>query len=164
MHPAFNVQSKLSLGPLEIPLGTLMAMVGRLVQGPRIVGSLHKDKDCFILAAQKIGGKQSYRWQVERPISLVAATNGNSYNFVDMAAELACRMFTDLALNGSVRWKATSSFSEGLRAYRECLRTPKDRIANLKEAETKFIETLAEDIQYHLAYYNLGVVYTELGY
>lgn len=34
----------------------------------------------------------------------------------------------------------------------------------MKQAEKKFIETLAEDIRFDLAYYNLGVVYTELGY
>src|SRR5438552_18124370 len=79
-----------------------------------------------------------------------------------MVEELACRMFTDLALSGSVRWRATSTFSEGLQCYRDCLRTPKDSKLKLKQAEKKFIETLAEDREFASANYNLGVLYMEL--
>ena len=79
-----------------------------------------------------------------------------------MIEELAYRIFTDLALNGSVRWRATSAFSHGLLEYRECLRTPKDSRLKLQRAEKKFIETLVEDQEFVLAHYNLGVVYTEL--
>ena len=84
------------------------------------------------------------------------------YDLDDMVKELAFRMFTDLALSGSVRWRATSTFSEGLRFYRDCLRTPEGRRLKLKQAEKKFIETLGEDREFASANYNLGVLYMEL--
>ncbi len=158
---AISAQSKFSLGPLQIPVGTLMSLVGRLVQGPRILGSLHKDKDVLILTAQRVGDQTAYSWRVDRKL-LSSTANQNTYNLDDMVDELACRMFTDLALSGSVRWRATSTFSEGLRFYRDCLRTPKDSKLKLKQAEKKFIETLAEDREFASANYNLGVLYMEL--
>jgi len=162
LKDAVSAQSKFSLGPLEIPVGTLMAFIGRLVQGPRIIGSLHKEKELLILTVQQVGGKHSYYWRVDRPLSLAQPADQETYRLDEMVAELAYRMFTDLALGGSLRWRAVSKFSEGLQAYRDCLRKPKDRKLNLKQAEKKFIETLAEDTNFDLVYYNLGVVYTEL--
>jgi len=79
-----------------------------------------------------------------------------------MVRELALRIYTDLALDQSVRWEACEHFIDGLRAFRMCLRTPKDRKVNLRSAEGQMLEALAEDEDFPLAYYNLGVVYTEL--
>lgn len=159
---AVSSQSKFSLGPLEIPVGTLLSLIGRLVQGPRILGSLHKNNDLLILTAQRVGDNAAYSWQVERKLH-ASATDQETYNLVDMIEELACRMFTDLALSGSVRWRATASFSKGLQYYRDCLRTPKGRSLKLTQAEKKFIETLGEDREFASANYNLGVLYMELG-
>lgn len=158
---AVSVESKFSLGPLEIPVGTFLALIGRLLQGPRIIGSLHKDKDRLILTAQMIDSKESYSWRVDNPIPLVQSIDQETRSLADMITELACRMLTDLVVR-SVRWRATWTFSEGLREYRDSLRTPKNRILKLMRAERRFIETLAEDETFYLAYYNLGVVYTEL--
>lgn len=84
----------------------------------------------------------------------------------DMVREIAYRIFTDIQFNISgrdlIRWKATRKFSEGLRAYRDHLRVPRDRRIKLFESESRFIEALIEDDKLHLAYYNLGVVYTML--
>lgn len=79
-----------------------------------------------------------------------------------MVRELALRVYTDLALDEAVRWEASAHFVAGLRSFRSCLRTPKDRKVNLRGAEGEFLEALAEDEDFPLAYYNLGVVYTEL--
>jgi tetratricopeptide (TPR) repeat protein len=79
-----------------------------------------------------------------------------------MVRELALRVYTDLALDEAVRWEASGHFVAGLRSFRSCLRTPKDRKVNLRGAEGEFLEALAEDEDFPLAYYNLGVVYTEL--
>ena len=161
LKDAVSSRSELSLGPLKIPVGTLMSLIGRFVQGPRILGSLHNDGGKLILIAQSVGGRNSFKWRVDQ---VVQSTEPHSPDLVSMVEELACRIFTDLALGGSVRWEATDAFSEGLRKYRECLHIPRDRRAHLKQAEKKFIETLAEDIRFNLAYYNLGVVHTELGH
>jgi tetratricopeptide (TPR) repeat protein len=160
---AVSSQSTLGVGPLTIPVGMLMSLFGGLVQGPRIIGSLHKDKDMLILTAQCTREGSSFKWRVDHLIPSEQASSPSPGSVSEMLEELACRIFTDLALSSSVRWRATLSFSQGLRAYRECLRTPKNRRANLKEAENKFIETLTEDTKFSLAYYNLGVVHTELG-
>jgi tetratricopeptide (TPR) repeat protein len=164
LKDAVSSQSELSLGPLKIPVGTLLSLIGRFVQGPRILGSLHNDGGKLILTAQSVGRRNSFKWRVDQVLTPVQSMEPHSPDLVSMVQELACRIFTDLALNGSVRWKATNAFSEGLREYRECLHIPKDRRAHLKQAEKKFIETLAEDVKFDMAYYNLGVVYTELGY
>ncbi len=161
LKDAISTQSELSLGPIKIPIGTLVSLLGRFAQGPRIVGSLHKDGNLLILTAQQFDGKRSRNWRVETSLPQSAQQAKDSLSA--MIDELACRMFTDLSLNGSVRWRATAKFNEALRAYRDCLRTPKERRTNLAKAERGLIETLAEDQKFNMAYYNLGVVYTELG-
>ena len=168
---AVSTQSELSLGPIKIPVGTLISLLGRFAQGPRVTGSLHNDGNLLILTAQHSDGKHSHNWRVEgilpqagQEAQGVPVQGKQVPESLDaMVAELACRMFTDLSLNGSVRWRATAKFNEGLHAYRDCLRTPRDRTTNLTKAEKGLIETLAEDQKFKMAYYNLGVVYTELG-
>ncbi len=163
LKDAVSSQSKLSLGPIEIPIGILMSLLGHIVQGPRIIGSLHKDNGDLVLTAQIVGGKYPFKWRVNSATLPVQSTDQSPHDLVNMVEELVYRMFTDLELVGSSRASATAAFCEGLKAYRDCLRTPKDRLRNLKIAEKQFIQTLAEDVQFDLAYYNLGVVYTELG-
>ncbi|MEN6620058.1 MAG: tetratricopeptide repeat protein, partial [Smithella sp.] len=80
-----------------------------------------------------------------------------------MVAELACRIMTDIPTTGSFRWEATLLFNKGLRKYRECLRTPKEQTANYWEAEACFQKALVFDTKFTTAWYNLGVVYSELG-
>jgi len=140
-----------------------MSLLGHIVQGPRIIGSFHKDNGDLVLTAQIVGGKYPFKWRVNSATLPVQSTDQSPHDLVDMVEELVYRMFTDLELVGSSRASATAAFCEGLKAYRDCLRTPKDRLRNLKIAEKQFIQTLAEDVQFDLAYYNLGVVYTELG-
>jgi tetratricopeptide (TPR) repeat protein len=163
LKDAVSTQSKLQVGPIEIPIGLLLSFIGHIARGPRITGSFHKDrnqdgKDLLILTAQATRNGQPFTWRVERELpgpSLPA-------DLTDLIDEFACRIFTDMTLRSTVRWRAAGSFAKGLRAYRECLRTPKDRIANLRLAEEKFINALTEDTQYTLVHYNLGVVLTEL--
>ena len=164
LKDAVSTQSTLSVGPLQIPIGTLLSLIGQVAQGPRISGSFQKDrnqdgKNLLILTAQARRNGKAFTWRVERELSSEQLL---SADLTDMIDEFACRIFTDMTLSSTVRWRAAARFAEGLRAYRECLRTPKDRIGNLQLAEEKFIETLTEDTQYTLAHYNLGVVLTEL--
>lgn len=159
---AVSAGSKLSLGPFEIPVGIIMGLIGRIVQGPRLIGSLHQIDGAFILTAQMIEGQQSRSWRVEETSTIVSSEHQADFRRGELLKVLACRIFADLELGGAVKWQAVSAFSEGLRAYRDCLRTPKERKLNLKSAERKFIEAISEDENFDLAYYNLGVVYTEL--
>ena len=153
---------KASLGPISIPIAPFAALFGKLVQPPRLTGNLHRDGDFLILTAQtaRQGGLS---WRVETR----AATDQPEAAVVRpvlsrMVEELALRIYTDLALGRSVRWEASAKFVKGLHCFRSCLRTPKDRKVNLQYAEDYFLGALAEDEDFPLAYYNLGVVYTEL--
>ena len=157
LRDAVSVNSELSFRPIKVPVGIIMSFFGRLVQGPRLIGSVHRNKESFILTAQIVGGTYPYKWRVE-----LTATEQLTGDLVNMVEELAYHIFTDIELQGSVRWQATRTFCDGLRAYRDCLQTPKDRVANLQKAEKQLIGTLIEDTEFNSAYYNLGVVYTEL--
>jgi len=156
-----SAESQLELGILKVPVRLIMALLGRVIQGPRIIGSLHKENGNLILTAQLIGGNQSAIWRVSDP-KPIQSSNGTR-GLDDMVTEMACRVLTHLKFKDEVRWKAVWKFSEGLKDYRDCLSTPKEKGKMLKMAESKFVETLAEDERFDLAYYNLGVVYTELG-
>lgn len=168
---AITPQSTTKLGGfLEIPTTVLMYPLQLFFKGPRITGSLYNDGGKVLLIAQISGWKQPYSWRVcdpEKIIETQEESNETSRLTENMIAELAYRIFTDLAFDKSIswskRWRAIWKFSDGLQMYRDCLRTQKDKKLNLKKAEDKFIETLAEDREFSAAYYNLGVVYTELG-
>ena len=107
----------------------------------------------------------------ETPPQLLASQSQSTLEtgmliFDEAMNELACRIFTDLVFNPSqrelVRWKATMKMAEGLRAYRDCLRSRMNKKLKLREAERRLIEALAEDEKFNMLHYNLGVVYKEL--
>ncbi len=154
---AVSAEAKVSVGPLNIPVGLLLGFLGRFARGPRVVGSLHPDRDTLILTAQVAGAGRPYGWKVTRP------PGGADPPLTEMIEELACRIYTDLAMDRTTKWRATRCFAEGLDAYRDSLRTPLNRRLNLRRAERGFLEASAEDQNFDLAYYNLGVVYRDLG-
>jgi tetratricopeptide (TPR) repeat protein len=161
--------SDISLGPLRIPVGSIASIIGRLMQGPQIIVGLHSlensgDVHKFFLTASLIGYKEPSSWLVDSQVPLVESDK-SIRSIDDMMTELAHRIFARLAFERDKRpvpWRAVWNFSEGIRAYRDCLHSTKKRKYYLKIAEKKFIETLEEDDKFDLAYYNLGVVYTEL--
>lgn len=187
LKEAVSPESKLKVGPLTIPANAIMALLGRIFQGPRLRGSLHQEnfgdkRTRYTLAAQLVSGDKPLSWLVTKEFSATSPTNPETITsdksktsaekaetpatliYGPLVKELAYRIFTDLALPPTfVRWEATKSFSEGLKAYRDCLRTPKDRTLNLKRAEHHLTESLSIDENMDLAYHNLGVVYKELG-
>ncbi len=164
LEEAVTAEGKVSFGPLQIPLGMILSLFGRIVQGPRVIGGLHEHDGKLILSAQFVGSRRPYSWRVEPGAPLIGAlADQRDERPRDMVTELACRIFTDLTLVGSTPWRATWTFSEGLAAHRETLHTDRNRKLNLRAAEKWFLETLAEDKTFDLASYNLGVVYTELG-
>ncbi|MBV9708099.1 MAG: hypothetical protein JO125_11905, partial [Chloroflexi bacterium] len=92
LKDAVSSQSTLSLGPLSIPVGTLMSLIARLVQGPRIIGSLHKDKNRLTLTAQCTKEGSSYKWRVDRLISSEQASPSSPGSLDEMVEELAYRI------------------------------------------------------------------------
>jgi tetratricopeptide (TPR) repeat protein len=160
---AVSAESKLGLGPISIPVGAILALLGRLVQGPRVIGSIHRDSGSLTLTALLTGPRQSAAWRVDRPIPVGADSKDELPRLGDIVEELTYRVFSETALGASVRWRATKTFCEGLRKYRDCLITPKNRTLHLRQAQYMFVEALSEDENFNLCYYNLGVVALELG-
>lgn len=153
--------AKASFGPVTIPLAPLVTLFGKLAQAPRLTGNLHRDGKVLILTAQ-ISRRGGLSWRVQRTATDQPAAEDVEAVVSGIVEELALRIYTDLALGRSVRWRASQCFVEGLQSFRACLRSPKDRKFNLKRAEQRFLAALAEDEDFPLVYYNLGVVYTEL--
>lgn len=180
LQGTFTAETKANIGPLTLPVAPFVTLFGRLVQAPRLTGNLHRDGDVLILTAQL--SRDGMSWRVQRPEpedptdeeddlpdeddDLIdgAMSSEEDVEIVisNMVEELALRVYTDLALGRAVRWQASSCFVEGLKSFRSCLRTPKERKFHLKRAEQQFLSALAEDEDFPLVYYNLGVVYTEL--
>lgn len=162
-NDAVATETTVAFAGIKIPIGFVLSLIGRLARGPRIVGSLHYTDatGAPVLTAQLIGSSQPRQWRVDAP----AAERGAPVDqaFLDpMLAELASRLFNDVTLRGSVRWRAIRSFTEYLELYWESHRTPRDRGAKLEAAEGKLLEAIAEDEGFDLAFYNLGVVYSKL--
>jgi tetratricopeptide (TPR) repeat protein len=162
LDSTMSAETQLELGILKIPIGMINALISRLVQGPRLTGALHMDGETLILTAQLSGVEHPISWQVTRSEPYIQQTGEEKRNLSDMAKELAYKSFTHIKFGETVRWKALWKFSEGLRAYRECISTSRDRRLKLNDAESFFIESLLEDERFDLVYYNLGVIYTEM--
>jgi tetratricopeptide (TPR) repeat protein len=155
------IEAKASVGPVQVPIGALFAFLGRFVRGPRLFGGVHVEGGLLVLAAQLAQQRELKTWRVECRLP-AAPANARLEVPQDMVKELACRMFSDLALGGPVRWQATETFAEALSSIRHCLRTPVNRRLKLQEAERLLIKALKEDEQLGYVFYNLGVVFTEL--
>ena len=115
------------------------------------------------LTAQLVDKELTGTWRVDQKREPESEAERKS--FLDtMVRELACQVFTQISLKGSVRWEAVEPFNEYLRLYGASRRTPGDRASFLKRAQAKVLEAVAEDESFDLAYYNLGVIYTQLAH
>lgn len=164
---AVGGSSEVSFFGMKIPAGAITGFFGRMIRGPRIVISLHKvdeegENGRVILTATMTRNKKSRSWRVDSLEPLDEREAGKIRTKDDMVKELATRIVHSFSDETSARWKAWYHFNEGLRSYRDGLVSTKKRRYNLKMAEKSFIRALEEANDFALAYYNLGVVYTEL--
>jgi tetratricopeptide (TPR) repeat protein len=149
----------------NIPTDVLFSLIGLLVRGPRITGSIHGSGNGVYLIADLSGGGRRGNWRVD-------CTNLEKKEDRDLAGEpavrklteqLAYRIATTMVSVGSPRWQAVRSFVEGLRAYRETQRTQQDSELNLRKAETFLLAACKDDVEFAQCHYNLGIVYKKLG-
>lgn len=159
-----SAESKVKLGMLELPIGALLGVLGRIVEGPRLTGSLHRAGDELVLLASLQGGASQGSWQVSQTDLEEGNGVAGTGAVAKMVEQMAYRIFTDLeqARLGSPRWRAVRHFSEGLRAVVHSLHSPQERLFKLHAAKRAFIEALADDEQFATCHYNLGIVYWRL--
>lgn len=165
---AISADQKVKLGPLEIPIEFVFGVANRAMQGPRVSGGLYMENDRLMLIAKLGGGGQSGDWRVsaadldDSDRLDAAATPTPTDTLQAMIEQLAYRMFTDLVRVGSPRWRAVQAYTQGLACYRDALRTQRDRVGQLRNAERAFMQALANDNQFAQCHFNLGVVYLDL--
>jgi tetratricopeptide (TPR) repeat protein len=171
LRDAATTDAKVSVGPLVVPVGTVLAMLGRLAQGPRVTGAVQlvrttgpdgETRQLVTLTAYYAGAKGLASWTVESTLPDHAPPLVHTATMRTMVEELAARMFAHLALGGTTSWRASRRFLEGLRFYRLAHESHHDRTLKLKQAERLFVEALGHDEDLGLARYNIGVVYREL--
>jgi tetratricopeptide (TPR) repeat protein len=170
--------SQISLGPLGVPASSIYTLISHILRGPKIIigiyckenskelGAADGDKDKRFLTARMSGKMGSKSWLVDSPDPLEEDSSNSARTIDDMITEMAHRIYASQeseTTGQSIPWRAMWNFNEGLRAYRDCLHTTKKRKLFLNRAEKKFIDALEEHSSFSLAYYNLGVVYAELG-
>ena len=159
LRSAFTTQSNLSIGPVTLPFGGLMALLGRLIQAPRLRGAIYGDDRGLTLTAALTMRGRDYVWKVSRRVD-EAETPMQAH--MQMVRELAYRVFTELSLRGQAEWPATRYWLDALNERQACQRTPGDRRLHLERAETHLRSALAEDERFYLAAYNRGIVYVQL--
>jgi tetratricopeptide (TPR) repeat protein len=163
LSEAVSGESSVSFGPLRVPLGALLAVVGHVLRGRHLTGSLHVEGVRATLTAQMQGGGDSRSWTISRTLPKSPTSESLTIPLDDMIRELAGRVHSDLRWGRATNWPASKSFTEGLEAYAQALVASDDRRTWLRRAEGRFIEASAKDPEFDLAYYNLGIVYRDLG-
>jgi tetratricopeptide (TPR) repeat protein len=168
-----DATSKLSVGTLAMAQKLIYDLINFAFRRPTISGTLHKTfidgKETKFLTARLNDKGRSLSWRVDSEREWVAPweesrSKNEPKTNEEMIDELAYQIFTELAFEKSrmISWKAVGYFLEGLRMYRRCLRNEMDKEIILHKAEKYFMQAAAEDQEFALAYYNLGMVYTEM--
>lgn len=156
--------TKVKLGPLEIPVGATIGLLAKVIKGPQLNGGLHKEDGRLVLIANLKGGGFNNDWRITGSDSPDQEASSVDH-IAHMTQQLAYRIFADLNKEslGSTSGKAVCHYTKGLRAYRETLLTDRDKSPKLRKAEKAFLLALGEDKKFFKCYYNLGVVYNALG-
>ncbi len=163
LESAVSKDSKVKLGFLEIPIGAALGVFGKIMQGPKLSGSVHKQENVVTLIARMEGGGfPSTDWRVDTRDLNSRDSADTTPMLTLLVQQLAYRVFTDLVPTGSTRWEAVCAFSQGLKHLRVTTRTDTDKPWHLRQAEASFIEAVAKDNKFGSCHYNLGVVYEGL--
>lgn len=164
LEGAICPDTKISFGPLQVPVATLIAVAGRLLRGPRVTGTLHQEGQQLFVLAQVEGRGVSGNWRVEVGDLDEEERGCQGSELVNrLVRQLAYRVIATLVPVGSPRWRAVRCYTDGLRAYRETHRTGRKQAQSLRLAERCFIQALDDDNKFAICHYNLGVVYRDLG-
>lgn len=163
LRSAVTAESKISIGPVGIPVGALLAVLGRFVQAPSLAASFHDADGGIVLAARLAGANRHGTWRIERTTEQLSHVSTRELVVRDLLSELACRIFTDLGLRGGTSWEATQHFAQAVRWYRTSLRGRGISRLRLHAAERELQAAINSDPHLFQAYYDLGVIYQEMG-
>lgn len=162
LDTTISSESSFALGPIKLPVGFMVGLIGRLVKGPTLSGHIHRDGASRIITVRLTGNLGNRTWLISEAVQRDASGAEQWMPAAFVANSVAHRVFTELSIGPTVRWEALMKFGDGVRAYRRSLKVARERALNLREAERCLIGAQAEDENFDLAYYNLGIVYTEL--
>jgi tetratricopeptide (TPR) repeat protein len=156
LKDAVSPDAKLSLGPVSIPLGSILGLVARLMKGPQITGSLHREGDRLVLLAH-YEGAQPKSWRVEGPPGSGETDEKGRWNLHPLVEEMAKRMLCDLTFGGRVNPRAIDAFTRAARASLEEAGLARPPLLRQLDVRNCLLEAIAEDDSFDLAWYNLGV-------
>lgn len=181
LRDALGPDSRFKLWSVDIPVGALMGLFGWLLRGPRLMGAVHHGGREVLLTAFLSGGPAPGNWRVSskdladehgwmdlrspgwrEPVSPGPGADSSAL-VSDLARQLAYRVVAQVVTTGSPRWEAVYHYTEGLSAYRRTIRTGRERELFLHQAERAFVRALGCDQKFAQCYYNLGIVYRDLG-
>ena len=157
LKDAVSPDAKLSLGPVSIPLGSILGLAARLMKGSQITGSLHREGDRLILLAH-YEGVQPRSWRVEGAVGSGETDEKGRWNLYPLVEEMAKRMLSDLTLGGKVNSRAVDAFTRAARASLEDAGLSRPALLRQLDVRNCLLEAIAEDDSFDLAWYNLGVV------
>jgi len=162
----------------KFPLRPMAKFFREMIHGPVLTGSVQmKGENLFITACLRGGGfKECWEITMEQ-LDEIETPPGSSpdkvsrrtdrfvkmtHDLVEMTDLLVCRIFTDISRGASPRWQAMKHYTDGLRVYRETLRTQNNRVRNLIEAKRLFSRAIRSDSEFVQCYYNFGIIYKQL--
>jgi len=154
---AVSPEATLSLGPVSIPVGSVLGLVARLMKGPQITGSIHREGDRLILLAHYEGARPK-SWRVEGAAGSGASDDKGRWNLHPLIEQMAKRMLADLTLGGTIKFRAVDAFTRAARASLEDGGLARPPLMRQFEVRNCLLEAIAEDDSFDLAWYNLGVV------
>ena len=154
---AVSPDAKLSFGPVSIPVGSILGLVARLLKGPQITGSLHREGDQLVLLAN-YDGVHSKSWRVHGKPGSSATDDKGRWDLHPLIEEMATRMLADLTLASTSKFRAVEAFTWAARASLDDGGQARPPLLRQLEIRNCLIEAIAEDDSFDLAWYNLGVV------
>src|SRR5262249_27193270 len=143
------------IGPVQLPLGGLLDLTTRLLQGCTVSGSIQ-------LRGSVLTAYASYKsqiWSVQGKVSPDGVARDEDEKVLSgMARDLAYEMLATLTNTQINDPESFRKLVEGLEAYRSSLRSLDRDLAKRQAAREKFEESAQLDPHFALAYYNLGLL------
>jgi tetratricopeptide (TPR) repeat protein len=162
LKDAVSPDAKVSFGGVNIPIGSILGLVARLLRGPQITGSLHREGDRLILLGSYAGGGRSRSWRVQGKPGSAEADDQGRWDLHPLVEEMATRMLADLTLGSTTKFRAVSAFTKAVRASLEDGGLERPPLLRLVEVKNRLLDAIAEDGSFDLAWYNLGVTLLQL--